>query len=189
MDLNSTMCWSDVSIFGYTVQLYTSFLSVLVSFAVDEDFNPISKYQGHPSLATLVRVLRQQLSAMPRVPFTHHVLSEKNWWVFCCLLFFYYLMFFLLILVVGIVGYGLLLVLLFLFLFLLLFCCLQKSETALIFTTMDCFKKSIIYSFLSFFSCMCLLTYFFCRFHYSARTWEAVKKSNLIAEYHRLLST
>jgi len=26
-------------------------------------------------------------------------------------------------------------------------------------------------------------------FHYAARTWEAVKKSNLIGEYHRLLST
>lgn len=70
----------------------------------DEVTHPIKRYRGHPNLAVLIRQLRHQLAAMPRELFTHHVLSERNW------------------------------------------------------------------------------------FHYAARTWEAVKKSNLIAEYHRLLT-
>lgn len=71
----------------------------------DDVIVPGIQYKGHPSLPTLIKTLRQQLSALPRLPFTHHMLSEKNW------------------------------------------------------------------------------------FHYAARTWEAVKKSNLVAEYHRLLTT
>jgi len=70
----------------------------------DDKSSSVRGYRGHASLAVLVRQLRHQLAAMPRELFTHHVLSERNW------------------------------------------------------------------------------------FHYAARTWEAVKKSNLIAEYHRLLT-
>jgi len=71
----------------------------------DDDFNPISRYKGHPSFTTLTYALRNQLSSMPREHLTHHTLTEKNW------------------------------------------------------------------------------------FHYAARTWEAVKKSPLVAEYHRLLTS
>ncbi|XP_057302380.1 nonsense-mediated mRNA decay factor SMG9-like [Hydractinia symbiolongicarpus] len=71
----------------------------------EEDYNPIGRYRGHPSLSSLVKVLRQQLLSMPRESFTHHILSERSW------------------------------------------------------------------------------------FHYAARTWEAVKKSSLMSEYHRLLSS
>jgi len=84
------------------VNLY--FIPSLLSSKDEEDYENQLTYQGFPSSQTIISLLRQQLSALPRTPFTHHVLSEKNW------------------------------------------------------------------------------------FHYAARTWEAVKKSNLIAEYHRLLT-
>ncbi|XP_047130662.1 nonsense-mediated mRNA decay factor SMG9 isoform X1 [Hydra vulgaris] len=83
-------------------------LFLLPEFALSQeetDVIPLSKYRGHPNINTLIKVFRQQLLSIPREMFTHHLLSERNW------------------------------------------------------------------------------------FHYAARTWEAVKKSNLISEYHRLLSS
>lgn len=63
----------------------------------------LPSYQGHPSFENLLRLLRNNLLAVPRSLLTHTTLSEKNW------------------------------------------------------------------------------------FHYAARTWEAIKKSQLLAEYNRLL--
>ena len=59
------------------VNLY--FIPSLFTTKEDDDYENQLTYEGFPSPQTIISLLRQQLSALQRTPFTHHVLSEKNW--------------------------------------------------------------------------------------------------------------